>query len=164
MIKHKQNRHFIDILFVLTLLGTFIISSILLLIMGLRIYQHSVRSMNLNYDTRTSFAYLTEKFQQLDTEDAVSVRSFGDGDAVFFRQEIQGVSYQTCLYRDNGMLKELLTKSSVTLSPSAGQSIFPCAGFQITRISDHLYHMQITSAGNQKLSVYISTHSIGGRS
>jgi len=161
MNNHKQSHHYIDILFVITLLGTFIISSILLLIMGLHIYQNSVRSMNLNYDTRTAFAYITEKFQQLDTDNSVSIRPFGDGDAVFFHQQINNSDYQTCLYLDKGELKELLTKSDVTLSPSAGQNIFPCKALQFTRLSDDLYHITIISGEGQKLSVYISTHSGG---
>lgn len=158
---HSHKKHFIDILFLIVLLCLFLISSILLLIMGTHIYQNTIEQMNINYNTRTAYAYLTEKCQQLDTYNSASLEAFGDGDAIVLTQDIDGTSYQTRLYLYKNELRELFSKTDVSLSPAAGQIILACSELNISQIKDDLYHIQVITSDGTNLSLYINLHAGG---
>lgn len=164
MLGQSKNRHLMDILFLLILLGVFVISAILLILLGSRVYQNTISNMSANYDTRTAFAYLTEKFHQQDTADAVSVEPFGESQAVVLTQKIQGKPYATYLYLYQGSIRELFAASGSKLSPQAGQEILPCQHFSVDQVGPELYHISLTDPEQESLSLYISTRSGGSHS
>lgn len=159
MIFTKKRTHMIDIVFLLVLIGAFILSAILLILLGANIYRTTIRNMNSNYDTRTAFAYLTEKIEQQDSSGSVSIEKFGDNQSIVLSQEIDGKLYHTYLYSYQDHLMELLTNDGNNISPSAGQEILPCKSFQLSQINAHLYHFCVTTNDGTVLSLYISTHS-----
>ncbi len=158
MHKQQTQKHVIDIIFLIALLGLFAICAVLVLILGIRIYRNITMQMNSNYDTRTAFAYITEKIEQADTLDAISVTDFGDGCALQIDQTINRESYTTYIYTYEGNLCELLVRSGKKLSPRAGQALFACNTFEINESSDSLYHVSIGIEDEDPLSIYISTH------
>lgn len=155
----QTQKHVIDILFLISLLGLFIICAVLVLIMGIRVYRGITVQMNHNYDTRTAFAYITEKIQQADTAGSISVTSFGDGDALILEQTIDRESYTTYIYLHGDELCELLTKSAHKISPEAGQPLLPCTKFEIEQMDPQLYHVTLSAEAEDDFSIYIATHS-----
>ncbi len=156
---NHNNRHVVDILFVLSLFCVFAASALMLITLGSNIYEETVSRMERNYSARTSFAYIDEKIRQKDSYNAVAKVSFGDGDALVLSEIIEEETYQTILYLDNGYLKELFCKQDAHLSPSAGQEIMTCSLLEIEQIKENLYHITITVSGQEPSSIYIGTYS-----
>ena len=71
-----NSSHIVDFLFVLGLFFTFTISAIFLVLIGSAVYKNTVTRMDQNYDTRTAFAYITEKVRQGDISDSLDVVDF----------------------------------------------------------------------------------------
>ena len=69
---------------------------------------------------------------------------------------IDGQEFETKLYTDQGYLKELFYKKGTELSPSAGDSIIPCKGFQVEELRDDLYHISYLTEDDKALSIYIT--------
>ncbi|MDD3367404.1 MAG: DUF4860 domain-containing protein [Lachnospiraceae bacterium] len=155
----RENSYMVDVLFILVLFFTFAFSSLLLVIIGANIYEHTVSDMSVNFNSRTAFAYVTEKIRQGDQTGAVEVGTLDGQDALQIREEINGDSYTTSIYFHEGNLMELFSRSDADLSASAGQKIMKCNDFQVESVSDHLYRIRLTTEDSKEMSLFVSTHS-----
>lgn len=153
----KENRHMIDILFVISLFCVFAFSALMLVIIGADIYKSTVTHMEENYTTRTSYAYLSEKIRQKDNLDGISIVQFGDGDALALSEEIADNHYYTYLYLYDGSLRELFSATPESLGPEAGQEIMDCASFSITEVQSGLYLFHLESPDGQTTDLYTAT-------
>ena len=54
----NDNRHMVDILFVIALFCVFALSALMLVIIGSNVYKKTVTNMDNNFDSRTSFSYI----------------------------------------------------------------------------------------------------------
>lgn len=157
----KQQKHIIDILFVLTLFGLFALSAIFLISVGADVYSKTVKHMDENFDTRTSMAYVTEKIRQSDTADAVSIGLLDGQDAIIITTLISDTNYYTYLYEHDGYLKELIVREGIELGPEAGQNILAVSDFSVTPINDKLMNCQISLSDDQTYDLMISVHTGG---
>lgn len=155
----EKDKHMVDILFVLALFCVFALSALMLVLLGSSVYKKTVSNMDANYNTRTSFAYITEKLRQNDSIDSISIGKLDSIDAFIFTETINDVEYSTYLYEYNGYLKELFAKADQTLDPSAGQNIIEIADLSFTTINDHLYQFHLTNENKESITLYVSTHS-----
>ena len=157
----KQQRHIIDILFVLTLFGLFALSAIFLISVGSNVYSKTVDHMNENFDTRTSLAYITEKIRQSDKEASVTIGDLEGTDAIIIATQAEDSNYNTYLYAYDGYLKELMVREDITLGPEAGQNILAVSEFSVTPINEHLISCRIAVNPRQSYDLLISIHSGG---
>ena len=162
--KQKQENHIIDLLFVIALFCIFALSAIFLISIGSDIYGKTVSYMESNFNSRTSFAYITEKIRQSDAQDAISVGELEGEPALLIHQIQNETSYITYIYEHDGFLKELMTRADTPLGPSAGQNIIEITDFRLTQVSERLFSFQITAAGAESCTLYVSTKTTGGNS
>ena len=153
----KENKHMVDILFVISLFCVFAFSALMLVIIGADVYKKTVSHMDENYATRTAYAYLSEKIRQNDHTDSVSVTTFGDSDALVLTETVSGTDYYTYLYLYDGSIRELFSDTPKSLGPSAGRSIMDCNDFRISQISPDLYYFYLEDASGQSTDLYVST-------
>ena len=73
--RKQEERHIIDILFVIGLFCIFALSTIFLISIGADIYGKTVSNTEINFNDRTSFAYVTEKIRQADRSKGRATRS-----------------------------------------------------------------------------------------
>lgn len=156
----KDNKHMVDVIFVVVLFCGFAFCALMLVIMGADVYKKTVASMDANYIERTSYAYLSEKVRQKDVSGAVHIGQFGDGDALFLKEELGGREFYTCLYVDDGYLKELFTANPEQLGPAAGQKIYACDSLVIIWEKDNLLHITVQAEGATN-EIYASVRSGG---
>lgn len=155
----ENEHHMIDILFVLTLFGVFAISALTLVIMGAKIYKSTVDHMNVNYSSRTAYAYITQKIRQQDREDSVSVGTFDGCTAIIMEEEINDTLYCTYLYEYEGQLYELLTRADQSdMKAEFGSPIMEIQSFQAKQISPNLYEIDIVTLEDDSISFHLSTH------
>ncbi len=159
--EERQQRHIIDILFVLALFGIFALSAIFLITIGANIYGKTMNNMERNFDTRTALAYITEKVRQSDLESRISVGELDGCPALIISSGTEETQYKTYLYEYQGSLKELMMKQDILLSPSAGQDILNVSDFELTPVNNRLVSCRITINDGQTYDLYISVHSGG---
>lgn len=157
----KQDKHIVDILFVIGLFCIFALSSFFLISIGANIYRKTVAHMDENFNTRTSLSYVVEKVRQADAEGAVSIGTFEGNPAVILSSEVNGIEYHTYIYEYQGMLKELMERSDISLSATAGQDILAMDRFEITAVNDHLVQCTMKTPEENTISFYICIRSGG---
>ena len=153
----NENKHMVDILFVISLFCAFAFSALMLVIIGADVYKKTVSHMDENYASRTAYAYLSEKIRQNDHSDSISITTFGDGDALVLTETVSETDYYTYLYLYDGSIRELFSATPEALGPSAGRSIMDCSTFEITQINSDLYYFYLEDAKGQTTDLYVST-------
>lgn len=157
----KQQKHIIDLLFVVALFCLFALSAIFLISIGADIYGKTVNTMEQNFNTRTSIAYITEKVRQSDQENTISLGTLANTPAIIISSNVADVNYETYLYEYDGSLRELILREDVMLGPEAGQEILSVYDFSLTPVNDKLFNCTITADDQQTYELYISVHSGG---
>jgi len=155
----NNNSHIVDFLFVLGLFFTFTISAIFLVLIGSEVYKNTVTRMDQNYETRTAFAYITEKVRQGDIADSIDVVDFNGCQALILQQEYNDIAYATYLYAYNNNLMELFTSVGNDLPPESGQEIFKINDFNVEKLSASLYRITVTLVDNTEYQFLISSKS-----
>lgn len=160
--KGKQENHIIDVLFVIALFCIFALSAIFLISIGADIYRKTVTHMESNFNSRTTFAYVTEKVRQSDISGAVTVGELDDLPALLLTEKQGDTEYITYLYEHEGFLKELMVRKDTPLGPSAGQEIVEITEFNLEQISDRLFSFSITTNNGESCNLYVSIKTEGG--
>ena len=154
--RKQEERHIIDILFVIGLFCIFALSTIFLISIGADIYGKTVSNTEINFNDRTSFAYVTEKIRQADRSSAISAATLEGRSALKLQKTVQDTAYITWLYEDVGDLKELMVREDTPLALSAGQKILPVSDFSVSRIQDNLLQITIRTADGDNCSLSVS--------
>lgn len=162
--KQKHETHIIDILFVIALFCIFALSAIFLISVGADIYSKTVEHMDLNFDSRTSFAYVTEKVRQADKDGAVFPGELEGYPALLLYSSQNDTAYITYLYEHEGYLKELFVREDTPLGPSAGQPIMELTDFTLSQPENNLFKFSITTTENESCTLFVSLKSKGGTS
>ena len=157
----KQDKHIIDVLFVIGLFCLFALSSIFLITIGANIYRKTVSHMNENFNTRTSLSYVTEKIRQADESGAISLGTLDGNPTLILSSKTDDTIYHTYIYEYQGMLKELLERSDVSLQASAGQDIMDVEKFEMVKVNGHLLQCTLKMHGEDAVNIYISIRSEG---
>lgn len=157
--RKQEERHIIDILFVIGLFCIFALSTIFLISIGADIYGKTVSNTENNFNDRTSFAYVTEKIRQADRSGAITASTLEGKSALKIQRTVQDTVYITWLYEDEGYLKELMVREDTPLSLSAGQKILPVSDFSVSRIQDNLLQITICTADGKDCSLSVSLKS-----
>ncbi|MCR4850565.1 MAG: DUF4860 domain-containing protein [Lachnospiraceae bacterium] len=157
----KQNRHIIDILFVISLFAMFVLSAVFLISIGARIYSNTMDNMNSNFDSRTAVAYINEKVHQSDVSGNVRIGDFDGCEAIIITNYVKDLEYITYIYEYEGYIRELTVRKDIALSPAAGSTILGVKEFSLDGISDTLFKCEVNIDGEDDYSFYVSTGSGG---
>lgn len=165
----SEKKHFVvDVLFILALFGLFAVSALMLVTIGSEVYRKTVDEMNVNYETRTSVAYITEKIRQNDylteasTSCNISISTLDGEPSLMISQTIDNQTYCTYLYLHEGYLKELFMKSGSYLGEnilSAGQNICELSSLTMEQTKDNLLSLHLTTPGGETHDIFVSLHS-----
>ncbi|MBR5359711.1 MAG: DUF4860 domain-containing protein [Lachnospiraceae bacterium] len=162
-LRHRD-RSIVDIIFMITVFGVFMLSALFVVLFGAKIYKRTAHDMSVNFSSRTSLAYVTEKLHQHDRKNGVEIIEDADGPILKLKQVINSDEYCTYLYEFNGHLKELTVRGDVDLVKSAGKDILKLNAFKSTKVSDSLYRFNIEDDEGNMTEFYVSLYSytVGG--
>ena len=153
MKRRVDNRHTVDMLFVIALLFLFAMGALMLIALGSSIYKRSVTTLSENYDRRTAYAYITEKLRQYDVEGNINTDIFNKSGALRIDTTIGAVDYVTYLYEYEGALMELFSRADVNnLLPESGQKIMDINDLVITKKGDGILVISITLTDGEDLT------------
>ena len=109
----KREKSVIDTIFVFMIFGILMLCALFVVLFGAKIYKKTAHDMDVNFNSRTALAYVTEKVHQHDKKDCVEVM-INDGRPVLkLKQYVNDDEYCTYLYDDEGYLKELTAKGVI---------------------------------------------------
>lgn len=155
--KLKIRRHAVDILFTLALFCVLAVTSLLVVVMGVGVYEGIVNRMGDNFDSRTSLTYISTKVRQNDQTGAVYLDKLGDGAALVLEQTIGGTAYQTWIYQSDGELRELFTNAENKVRAQEGQTIMKVDGLRMEEVGDGLLRVSIMDSQGFESAVLINT-------
>lgn len=112
----------------LMLCGLFFLLAMGLTLLASGAYRGIVAEADKTYSHRTALSYLVNQVRRNDIEDGISVRSFGDGDAICLEEN----GYTTLLYCSDGQLRELYAESTLDFAPEDGTALLPMDHLTVT--------------------------------
>lgn len=117
--KSKQNGliHFLSIV---TILGIFLITSLILTNAGMASYKNIVLANNNNFELRTSLSYIATKVRQTDSIGSVNILDLDGQTVLMLKEEINGEGYETCIYHYNGYIYELFQSEGMEYDFTSG--------------------------------------------
>lgn len=139
----------------LLLFGVFAVCLLAVLLTGANSYQALTQRDRAASDSRTCAQYLATRVRQADQYQAIGVEPFGDGDALAFRQDIDGRAYVTRVYVSGGWLMELFSAADLTLSPQDGERIMAAQALTAQQ-EDGLLRISITPAQGDPTQLLLS--------
>lgn len=140
-----RRKHSFDIVFALLLFAGFAACSMLLVLLGAKIYGRTAEKMN-TVDAPVILAYLTEKLRCCDGESAVSV---GEDGSLQIKKTMEGKEYVTWIYTENGSLKETLIEKGKKPIANAGTEIGRINSFKAELIQEHMLQFRVTDSRGQ---------------
>lgn len=172
MIRERKNNSLtsINILAPLVLFCFFAISAILVILLGAKVYESTIKGSEKNYTAGTAVAYITEKIHRADSKDAVSVGSFDGIPALIIsgtnseegkadsdtsetnssadnNAEMAGNKRDTettYIYACNGSLCELTALPDSGASAGDGTPILPVSAFSVSSDNGHIITFSCT--------------------
>lgn len=141
-----EKKHSADLLFVLMLFLVFALVSFLLVSVGAQVYKKTAERADENYEIRTAFSYVANKIKYAPGEATIKQRA-GVNTLVIFEM-VEGEQYETCIYFEDGALKELFSRAGNSLS--GGSEILSLADARFEQRDDMLIMTIETSAGREE--------------
>lgn len=155
----KRQKSIVDVIFMITVFGVFMLSALFVVLFGAKIYKRTAHDMSVNFNSRTALAYVTEKVHQHDRRGGVDI-TIKDGKPVLkLTQYINSDEYCTYLYEHGGYLKELTAKGDIDLVKSAGKEILKISEFTAQKENDSLYRFVIADGEGNETEFYVSLYS-----
>lgn len=159
----KRDKSIVDSLFLLVLLGVFLICALFIVLFGAKIYKNTVKSSEDSFFERTCCTYITEKIRQNDNSNGVSLLEEKGNDVLKLTKDINSNSFSTYLYCDDGYIKEYTRASDLPFDPSYGTNVIGASSFVVTKHSEHLLEFIVSNEEGVSTDFFVSIKSdIGG--
>ena len=129
--KNNNMERSVSTLAALMIFALFAVGILSVLLGGVGVYQRLTQRDTVNYNSRTCTQYIATKLRQVPSPGAVSVASFGTGDALVIRETIGQEEYLTRIYCYDGWLMELFTGTGSGFAPEDGEKILPLKGLSV---------------------------------
>ena len=143
MNRNSRRSHSIDTLFVITLLGLFLIFLLMMLLFSTQAYRTSVEGNQENNNLYTASAYITAKFRQHDSDQTISTDTVDGSPAFCMTDTVNGQQYITYIYLKDHHLKELFTAAGNTPSAQMGTNIAELNDFQVQQETSGFYRITL---------------------
>lgn len=156
---NKPKNHVIDYFFILGLFFVFTATALVVVLIGVNVYESTVANMNENYTSRTSLTYVGEKIRQNDSSGSISVGDVQGSSALIIEKNVNSVPYVIYIYAYDGKLKELFIKKDQSFLPGDGDSVMEVANFNISKPTNNLIKIETMDSNGKTLETFINLHS-----
>lgn len=128
---------------------------------GAGVYRRVERRVEESSQSRVSLSYITARIHSYDAAGMVGTGNFGEGDAIYFYQEIDGGTYATILYVYDGNLMEMLCEAGREDDPAFGEVVCPAQALAVSQPQPGLLRMELTEPDGQVQSADVYVRSVG---
>ena len=162
MNRNSRRSHSIDTLFVITLLGLFLIFLLMMLLFSAQDYRTAVAGTQVNNNLYTASAYITAKFRQHDSSETISIDTLDGSPALCMTDTVNDTPYVTYIYLKDQHLKELFTAAGNTPSAQMGTDIASLNDFQIEQESGDFYRITLEDSDGNRSSLLLHSGAPSG--
>ncbi len=142
----QDNRHYIDILFVLLVFASFMLTALLLIAMGTAQYRKIVGNMDESDRLRTASAYITQKVRSSRQEGMIQTGTLEGIPALKIYTDIDGVSYITWIYAyEDQMCEQFAAEARDDVKAAGGTRIYPLNALEFSFLDEGLPVMNMDS-------------------
>jgi type II secretory pathway component PulJ len=118
-------------LLALLLFAVFAVCVLSVLLTGADAYRRLTQRDQDSFQSRTVAQYLATRVRQADSQGGVTIKPFGDGDALVLTEKLDGETYFTWVYCYDGALRELFTSADSNLPPESGEEVLSADALQL---------------------------------
>lgn len=157
----REGKHAVNGLLTFLIYGIFALFSLLLVVIGARVYKNIVSTGNENTEIRSSFSYVANKVRMSTRASGSVCIEERDGlEVLVLASAVEG--YETRIYYYDGALRELYQASEQPLSPGMGEKLMELSEFRIEETdTGHLVLYAADSKGDERsLHLYIEGKSV----
>jgi len=159
----KRNKSIVDLMFIIALFGAFAITGLFVVLFGANVYKTTVNSMDVNYASRTSLSYITEKIRSHDCvledgREAIEIKDIDGKTVLLLRECVNDRIYVTYIFESDGYLKEYTSLEEYDFNYDAGTEIIKASLFRIEKIKKALYHVEIVDEYENSTSFYVALY------
>ena len=131
-------------MFMFMLLAAFALLSVIVVLVGARVYRSVDQRSGENYDTRTALSYIAGKIRAADASGQIETVQIEDREVLVLSAEYDGRAYVTYIYVHNDRLMEYFGRKDATFSPPYGDMIAKAEDFHCS-LENNLLSFSITS-------------------
>ena len=135
-----RSRHSVSGLFIFLLIGMYALFSLLLVLIGVKVYRNVVQSTERNAELRTTIGYLSGRLRA--TDGVVELRQEGDYTVMCIANALGEADYETRIYYmdldgddHDGLYEEVVDKTE-PFDPEMGELITGIGSFQMGQKGD----------------------------
>lgn len=144
--------------FSFALLAGLAILSLLIVVMGAKVYRSIDEAATLNNQSRTVLSYIAGKVRATDAAGMIDIEQVEGGDALVLSEDLGGARYASYIYYADGGLYECFTRADRGLDTRLADRLVDVRGFSVT-LSGRLLTVSVTDdAGETRaLSLYLQS-------
>lgn len=154
----QENKHSVSGLFVFLLIAAYTVFSLMLVLIGVKVYQNVVQTSEENSELRTTIGYLSSRIRASDG--LVSVRDEGEFKVMRIGNALDEQDYETRIYfvptegEDRGALYEQVIEVYEPFEWDLGELITEVGQFDIEQEGD-LIGMKLRTLGGAEHSMHV---------
>lgn len=144
----------INLICIISILGVFAVSGLMLVNVGVRVYKDISLSNLENFKLRTSLSFVETRLRQSDIKGGISL---GDKDGVpvlILDETADGIEYETLIYFCKGILYEIYQEKGLEYGLNDGQEITAIAGFHMEMEEQGLLRCTAVNEDGMEESLY----------
>ena len=131
MKRNEQKAWIVNVISAIIILGIFAISCLVLINIGIRVYQNVVIANDNNFELRTSLSFVATKLRQTDTSDSIRIEELEGTRVLVMGEEIDGRQYETLIYFKEGVLYELFKEPDTQYNLDYGMEVMEIEDFSM---------------------------------
>ena len=135
--------HLVPGVFVFILIGFFAVASLLLTVIGLRVYRHVTDSASFNSESQMILSYISNKIRTFDATGSVVIGQ-RDGIALLsLRETLDAQPYETNIYAYDGAIWESFAAVGDTFDPENGERLVTAQALRCTLLYPDLVEVTV---------------------
>ncbi len=158
MKNRTTQNHVIHFLFPIALFFMFAALSFTLILFSADSYANITNSVTSTEDARTTFAYLSNKLNQSDSNGSISIGTFQGKDSIIIETIHGEETYYTYIYEQENTLYELYIKEDVEITPNLGTPLMAVSDFKIKELDNTLYSLSYISTEGEPYEKVFSSN------
>ncbi len=153
----KKNRA-IDMIFVVALFCVLTVTSLLVVVIGARVYDNTTQSMESSFTSRIAVSFLSRRIKEYDTQGAISFTEI-DGTQIIVLDSDPSDEQISYLYFYEGYLQELYTLESLDITLGSGDELIPLKSLEMSQNPAGTIDFEVTDDRNVVSRVSLSLRS-----
>jgi len=158
MAQTKKKGGGFDAIFMFLIFGIFALTSMVLLVLGARVYNSVIQSTRSTSKLRSSLTYVTNKVRGGDAEGAIIITQEGDLEILNIPMEIEGLKFRTLIYFKDGAIMEQLLLDGIQFEHKLSEPVLKVDGFKMEQ-DGNLLTFTVTDEGEKEVSASVALKS-----